>query len=77
MSSKVGALKKEKLDAGDCVAVDQFVVRHGGRIFATSGREHEEVCFKGGTIFVDMATGEIFVRFQVSLGVELVGKGLL
>ena len=73
---KSGNLKKEKLEPGDCVAVDQFVVRQGGRLFTTSGREKEEDRFKGGTIFVDMATGKIFVKFQVSLGVEetLVGK---
>ena len=76
MPSKSGNLKKEKLEPGDCVAVDQFVVRQGGRLFTTSGREKEEDRFKGGTVFVDMATGKIFVKFQVSLGVEetLVGK---
>ena len=67
--SKQGNLRKEKLEPGDCVAVDQFVVRQGGRLFTTSGREKEEDRFKGRTIFVDMATGKMFVKFQVSLGV--------
>ena len=63
-----GNLKRDKLEPGDCVAVDQFVVRDGGRLFTTSGREQEEDRFKGGTIFIDLATGKIFVEFQVSLG---------
>ena len=76
MSSKVGGLKKEKLEDGDLVATDQFVVHQGGRLFTTSGREREEDQFKGGTIFVDSATGKQFVKCQVSLGVEetLLGK---
>ena len=44
--SKPGNLKKEKLEPGDCVAVDQFVVRQGDRLFTTSGREKEEDRFK-------------------------------
>ena len=67
---QTGVLKQEQLEPGDCVAVDQFVVRQGGRLFTTSGREREEDRFKGGTIFVDMATGKMFVKFQVSLGTQ-------
>ena len=67
---RTGVLKQERLEPGDCVAVDQFVVRQGGRLFTTSGREREEDRFKGGTIFVDMATGKMFVKFQVSLGTQ-------
>ena len=65
---RTGVLKQEKLEPGDGVAVDQFVVRQGGRLLTTSGREREEDRFKGGTIFFDMATGKSFVKFQVSLG---------
>ena len=64
----MGVLKQEKLGPGDGVAVDQFVVRQGGRLFTTSGHEKEEDRFKGGTIFVDSATGKLFIKFQVSLG---------
>ena len=58
------------------MATNQFVVCQGGRLFTTSGREREEDRFKGGTIFVDIATGNQFVKCQVSLGVEetLLGK---
>ena len=69
-SDKLGKLKQEKLEPGDCVAVDQFVVKQGGRLFTTSGHEKEEDRFKGGTIFVDMATGKMYIRPQVSLGTE-------
>ena len=48
--TKTGKPKKEKLEPGDCVAVNQFVVRQGGRLFITSGHEREEDRFKGGTI---------------------------
>ena len=50
------------------MAIDQFVVRQGGRLFTTSEREREEDMFKGGTIFIDMSSGKIFVKIQVSLG---------
>ena len=63
-------MKRDKLEPGDCLAVDQFVVPQGGRLFTTSGNEKEEDRFKGGTLFADMATGKIFVRPQVSLGAE-------
>jgi hypothetical protein len=65
---RTGVLKQEKLEPGDGGAVDQFVVRQGGRLFTTSGREREEDRFKGGTIFIDMSSGKMFVKFQVSLG---------
>ena len=42
VSSKVGNLKKEKLEEGDLVETDKFVVCQGGRLFTTSGREREE-----------------------------------
>ena len=76
VSSKVGSLKKEKLKEGDLVATDQFVFCQGGRLFTASGREREEDRFKGGTIFVDVATGKQFMKCQVSLGMEetLLGK---
>lgn len=54
-----GALKKDKLEPGDGVAVDQFVVKTGGRLFNTRGREKEEDRFKEGTIFVDMASSTL------------------
>ena len=50
--------------------MDQFIVRQGGRLFTTSGHEKEEDRFKGGTIFVDMATSKIYIWFQVSLSAE-------
>ena len=65
---RIGTLKQEKLEPGDGVSVDQFMVRQGGRLFTTSGREREEDRFKGGTIFIDMASGKMFIKFQVSLG---------
>ena len=58
------------LEPGDAVAVDQFVVPRGGRLLTTSGCKREEDRFKGGTIFVNIATGWFFVKPQVSLGAE-------
>ena len=65
---RIGVLEQEKLEPGDRVAVNQFMVRQGGRLFTTSGREREEDRFKGGTIFIDMTSGKMFIKFQVSLG---------
>ena len=61
-------MKQEKLELVDGVAVDQFIVRQGGRLFTTSGQEREEDRFKGGIIFINMASGKMFIKFQVSLG---------
>jgi hypothetical protein len=64
---KEGAINKDKLTSGAQVSLDHFVVRKPGRRFTSRGHESAERMFKGGTIFVDAASGRIKLKFQVSL----------
>ena len=65
--SKDGILKAHKYEPGDCIAVDQFVVTVPGRLPNTAGRESASNRYVGGTIFVNLGSGFIHVRMQVSL----------
>jgi hypothetical protein len=65
--AKEGAINKDKLVSGAQVSLDHFVVRKPGRRFTSRGHESTERMFKGGTIFVDVASGRIKLKFQVSL----------
>ena len=47
---------------GDCVDMDQFVVRVPERLPNTSGKEEISNRFTGGTIFVDLVLGFTFVK---------------
>ena len=47
--------------------MDHMVIRQAGRRFESIGRESEDKMFKGGTIFVDAASGRIKVKFQRGL----------
>ena len=71
-------IKKEHLLPGAAISVDQYQTKVGGRLHGTYGREKKENQYNGGTIYVDHATGLIFVYNQVSLraGETLVGKAL-
>ena len=70
IEKKVHSLSSQAMNPGDIVVSDQFVCSEGGRLFHTSGRDHEADRYKGGTIFIDLATNWIFVKSQVSLGAE-------
>lgn len=73
---KFMALSKEKLAPGDEVSVDQYVVSEKGRLLRSFGREPASSQLSGGTIYVDHATGRVFIFHQVSLraGETLTGK---
>jgi hypothetical protein len=62
-----GNITKNQLNPGDQISMDHFVVRTNGRRLETKGKEHHDKMFKGGTIFVDAASGKITLKFQVSL----------
>jgi hypothetical protein len=62
-----GNINKNHLHPGDQVSMDHFVVRTNGRRLESKGKEHKDQMFKGGTIFVDAASGKITLKFQVSL----------
>ena len=61
------ALKKDNLFAGQRVSVDHFVCSTRGRLFHTYGKEDSKLQYTGGAIFVDHATGFLYVGFQVHL----------
>jgi hypothetical protein len=69
-------LKSNDLQPGDCVSIDQYQSTVKGRLPHTRGKEKPDEKFNGGTLFVDHASGFIFVRHQVSLrsGETIVSK---
>ena len=70
-----GALKKDNLFPGQRVSVDHFVCSTKGRLLHTFGKEDSTKQFTGGAIFVDHATGYIFVEHQVHLNTHETLKG--
>ena len=72
----VGWGQSNKYEAGDFGSTDQFVVKTPGRLPSGYGRERLGLCYHGGTIYNDAATGTIWVENQVSLGANetVVGK---
>ena len=61
------AIRRNNLQPGECVSIDQYVCRTPGRLANTFGKEHDSMRYTGGTIFVDHATGFTFTRHQISL----------
>jgi hypothetical protein len=70
------AIKREDLQPGDCISMDQYVCKTPGRLPNTYGKEHSSNKYNGGTVFVDHASGYVYVHNQVSLrvGETLQGK---
>ena len=64
---KQGALKRDDLFPGQKVSVDHFVCSTRGRLQHTFGKEDPKQQYTGGAIFVDHASGYIFVAEQVHL----------
>ena len=67
LSQSEGAIHKNSLSPGDLVSMDHMVIRQHGRRFDSMGREALDKMFRGGTIFVDAASGRIKVKFQRGL----------
>jgi hypothetical protein len=63
---KVNALVHEDLKPGDRVSLDQYVLSVPGRLAHMYGKENKRDKLTGGTIFVDHATGHVFIYNQVS-----------
>ena len=62
-----GALKKDDLVPGQRVAVDYFVCSTKGRLFTSRGKTPPKEMYDGGCIFVDHASGYIWIEFQPHL----------
>ena len=71
-------IKDGDLKPGDCVSVDQYFSAVPGRRHDTFGKESLNMRYTGGTLFVDHASGYIFLKNQTSLrtGETLVTKRL-
>ena len=61
------ALKKDALQPGARVFLDQYVSSVKGRLPHTKGKESDNDRYSGGLIAVDSASGKVFCRHQVSL----------
>ena len=65
--STTGSLKEGFTVPGQCIFSDQLTSVQRGRLFHTAGCESTKDQFCGATIFVDAASGYIFVECQVTL----------
>ena len=65
-----GVLKKEKLEPGDLIFVDQFESRLPGQVFSPRGSKITSQKYKGGSIYCDAATGWTKVYMQDSFTAE-------
>jgi hypothetical protein len=64
--NKMNALVHDNLKPGDRVSLHQYVSSVPGRLAHTYGKEKKRDKLTGGTIFVDHATGHVFIYNQVS-----------
>jgi hypothetical protein len=73
---KVNSLVHDNLKPGDRVSLDQYVSSVPGRLAHTYDKENKLEKLTGGTIFVDNATGHVFIYTQVlaRAGETLIGK---
>ena len=62
-----GVLKEGNLFPGQKVSVDHFICSTRGRLTSTYGKENTKDQYHGGALFVDHASGYIFVNEQVHL----------
>jgi len=64
--NREGVLKSEHTTPGH-FSIDQFVSKVHGRLLHTYGKEEDNAKYSGGMIYVDEASGMVFVQRQVSL----------
>jgi hypothetical protein len=60
-------LKAGQLQPGDRVFTDQLESRVRGRLLHTVGREQESDKFCGSSVFVDVTSGYVHIKHQVTL----------
>jgi Reverse transcriptase (RNA-dependent DNA polymerase) len=60
-----GAVKFGDLFPGSGVSVDHFESKVLGRLYTSRGRSHDSAMFKGGCLFIDHASGLIYVTHLV------------
>jgi hypothetical protein len=67
VKDRAHALKSDILLPGQRISVDHFICRTRGRLLTSAGKTKLDDMYTGGCIFVDHASGFIFVEHQVSL----------
>jgi hypothetical protein len=75
VKEKEGSLKEGHLRPGDMVSTDQYVSKQTGRLLHTKGKESKHEHYVRGMIYVDEASGFIYVQHQVSLGASETIRG--
>ena len=63
------AQRRDDLDPGQRVSMDQYVCAKPGRLPNTKGKERPSEQYNGGTIFYDHTSSFIWIGNQVSLNV--------
>ncbi|KAI2508011.1 hypothetical protein MHU86_6418 [Fragilaria crotonensis] len=67
VKDRAHALKTDNLLPGQRISVDHFICSTRGRLLTSAGKTKLDDMYTGGCIFVDHASGFIFVEHQVSL----------
>ena len=67
VKDRQGVMKADNLLPGQRVSVDHFVCSTKGRLTHTQGKEDPKTQYCGGALFVDHASGYIFIKEQVHL----------
>lgn len=65
--SRADILSANNLLPGQCLSVDQYESSVRGRLPSTRGREPPQQQYCGGTLFIDHASGRMFIEHQVTL----------
>ena len=76
-SDKEMEIKKDDLFPGQRISADHYQSAVPGRTYSSRGSYHPENMFNGGTIFVDHASGKIFLHHQESLSASESIKSML
>jgi hypothetical protein len=61
------AIRQGDLQPGDCISIDQYISALPGRLPHTKGKESKDERYNGGTMFVDHASGLLYLQHQVAL----------
>jgi hypothetical protein len=75
LNNREGAITRDQYNVGDFVSIDQFICKMPGPLPTGYGHESQDRHFQGGTIFIDAASGLIWVENQVSLGANKIVMG--
>ena len=67
VKDRENVLKANNLLPGQRISVDHFICHTRGRLLDSAGKTKEDDMYRGGCLFVDHASGFIFVEHQVTI----------